>query len=173
VAALPLAGRGRPEAAPLGGDRFVWEVAAALLPAALGAVAAWWISRSGRIGRAAGALAGGLAATTVILVLFLVPRFDVVKSARHLSGALAARMAPGETYGIHPRLDATFLFYTQRFAENLDSEEKLRTYVNRPGRVWLLIQRDDLSRLDPPLPPMREVARDADEKEGYLLLTKP
>lgn len=173
VAALPIAGRGRPEAAPLGGDRFVWEVLAALLPAALGAVAAWWISRSGRVGRAVGTLAGGLAATAVILVLFLVPRFDVVKSARRLSGILTARMAPGETYGIHPRLDSTFLFYTQRFAENLNSEEKLRAFVNRPGRVWLLIQRDDLARVDPPLPPMREVARDADEKEGYLLLTKP
>jgi 4-amino-4-deoxy-L-arabinose transferase-like glycosyltransferase len=171
--ALPVAGRGRPEAAPLGGDRLAWEVAAALLPAVLGAVAAWWISRSGRAGRAVGALAGGLAATTVILVLFLVPRFDVVKSARRLSGILAARIGPGETYGIYPRLDSTFLFYTQRFAENLDSEEKLRAYAARPGRIWLLIQRDDLARLDPPLPPMREVARDPDEKEGYLLLTRP
>lgn len=173
AAALPIVGRGRPEAAPLGGDRFVWEVTTALLPAVVGAALAWWISRSGRVGRAAGTLAAGLAATTVLLVVFLVPRFDVVKSARRLSGVLAARMAPGETYGIHPRLDSTFLFYTQRFAENLDSEEKLRAYVNRPGRVWLLIQRDDLARLDPPLPPMREVARDADEKEGYLLLTRP
>ncbi|HSK79896.1 MAG TPA: glycosyltransferase family 39 protein [Thermoanaerobaculia bacterium] len=173
AAALPVAGRGRPEAAPLGGDRFVWEVMAALVPAILGAVAAWWISRSGRVGRAAGALAGGFAATAVILVLFLVPRFDVVKSARGLSGVLVARMAPGEAYGIHPRLDSTFLFYTRRFAESLDSEEKLRAFVQRPGRVWLLIQRDDLARLDPPLPPMREIARDADQEEGYLLLTRP
>jgi 4-amino-4-deoxy-L-arabinose transferase-like glycosyltransferase len=171
--ALPVAGRGRPEAVPLGGDRFVWEVTAALLPAVLGIIAAWWISCSGRVGRAAGALAGGAAATTVILVLFLVPRFDVYKSARRLSGALVARMGPGETYGIHPRLDSTFLFYTQKFAENLDSEEKLRAYAGRPGRIWLLIQRDDLARLDPPLPPMQEIARDADEKEGYLLLTRP
>lgn len=173
TAALPVAGRGRPEVAPLGGDRLVWEVTAAFLPAALGAIAAWWISRSGRIGRAVGALAGGLAATAVILVLFLVPRFDVVKSGRRLSGILVARIGPGETYGIHPRLDSTFLFYTERFAENLDSEEKLRAYAARPGRIWLLIQRDDLARLDPPLPPMQEIARDPDEKEGYLLLTRP
>lgn len=173
TAAFPIAGRGRPEAAPLGGDRLAWEVAAALLPAALGAVAAWWISRSGRAGRAAGALAGGAAATTVLLVLFLVPRFDVYKSARRLSGILVARMGPGETYGIHPRLDSTFLFYTRRFAENLDSEEKLRAYIARPGRIWLLIQRDDLARLEPPLPPLREVARDPDEEEGYVLLTRP
>ena len=58
--------------------------------------------------------------------LFLIPRFDVVKSARgDVEGAAGSRW-PGETYGIYPRLDSTFLFYTGRFAVELDSEQKLR-----------------------------------------------
>jgi 4-amino-4-deoxy-L-arabinose transferase-like glycosyltransferase len=170
---LSFAGRDRPEAVPLGGDPFLGLVAAALAPAVLGAVAAWWISRSGRVDRAVSSLAAGMAATAVAAALFVLPRFDVIKSARPLSRVLLERMRPGEPYGIYPRLDSTFLYYTGRFAENLDSEEKLRAFAARPGRIWLLAQRDDLARLDPPLPLLREVARDADPEEGYLLLTKP
>jgi 4-amino-4-deoxy-L-arabinose transferase-like glycosyltransferase len=173
LAALPFAGQGRPEAVPLGGDSFLWRVMAALAPAVLGAMASWWVSRSGRVDRAVVSLAAGMAATAVLAALFVLPRFDVIKSTRRLSGVLVERMEPGEPYGIYPRLDSTFLYYTGRFAENLDSEEKLRAFVARPGRIWLLAQRDDLAKIDPPLPPLREVARDADPKEGYLLLTRP
>jgi len=40
-------------------------------------------------------------------------------------------------------------------------------------RLWLIIQRDEIRKLKQPLPPLREVARDQDPKEGYLLLTRP
>ena len=173
IAALPVAGRGRPEAVPLGGDRFAWEVMAILAPAAIGAAAAWWIARSGRITRAASSLAAGMALTAISASLFILPRFDTVKSTRSLSELLTARIGPDEPYGIYPRLDSTFLFYTRRFAVNLDSEGKLREFLRRPGRIWLLIQRDDLEKLEQPLPPLREVARDVDEKEGYILFTRP
>jgi 4-amino-4-deoxy-L-arabinose transferase-like glycosyltransferase len=172
VAALPIAGRGRSEAVPLGGDSFVWALTAILLPLALGAVLAWWSSRSGAVSRAASALAAGIALAMLGVSLYALPRFDVFKSARGLSRVLVARMAPGEPYGIYPRLDSTFLFYTRRFCVNLDSEAKLRAFLSRPGRVWLLAQRDDLARLQD-LPPMIEVARDQDPKEGYLLLLRP
>ncbi|HYO16960.1 MAG TPA: glycosyltransferase family 39 protein [Thermoanaerobaculia bacterium] len=173
LAALPLLGRGRPEAVPLGGDSFLWRVTAALVPMVLGAVAAWWISRSGRVDRAVGSLAAGMAVTAVVAALFILPRFNVIKSTRTLSGVLVRTMGPGEPYGIYPRLDPTFLYYTGRFAENLDSESKLRAFVARPGRIWLLARRDELAKLAPPLPPMQEVARDADWEQGYLLLTRP
>jgi hypothetical protein len=55
---------------------------------------------------------------------------------------------------------------------NLDGEDKLRAFLARPGRVWLLAQKDDLAKLKD-LPPMMEVARDQDPKEGYLLLVRP
>jgi hypothetical protein len=81
-------------------------------------------------------------------------------------------MAPGEPYAIYPHLDAPFLFYTGRFAVTLDGERELREFVRRPGRKWLLIERDDLARLAEPLP-LVEVARDRNLRDGYVLLTDP
>ncbi len=172
VTVLPMEGRGRPEAVPLGGDRFVWELAILFVPFLIGAVYAFWASWSGAVTRAAASLAAGIALTVLGVAFVALPRFDVFKSARGLSRVLVDRMAPGETYGIYPRLDSTFLFYTKRFCVDLDSEAKLRAFLARPGRLWLLAQRDDLSQLRD-LPPMVEVARDQDPKEGYLLLTRP
>jgi 4-amino-4-deoxy-L-arabinose transferase-like glycosyltransferase len=170
---FPLYGRGRPEAAALGGDRFVWEVTAAFVPLLLGAIYAWWSSRSGAVSRAAASLATGMGVTVLFAALFLLPVFDTVKSARGLSKVLVSKMAPGDTYGIYPRLDNTFLFYTRRFCVNLDSEAALRSYLARPGRVWLLAQRGDLAKVND-LPPLVEIARDRDPTgDGYTLLTRP
>jgi 4-amino-4-deoxy-L-arabinose transferase-like glycosyltransferase len=170
--ALPLVGARRAdEVAPLGGEPFVWTVVAAFVPLLLGTAWAWRQSRAGRMHRVTGGLAAGMAALTLAAAFFLLPRFDAVKSARPLSKVLLQHMRPGEPYGIYPRLDSTFLIYTGRFAEELDSEEKLRQFAARPGRVWILAQRDDLAKLDPPLP-LREVARDPDVRSGYLLLTQ-
>ena len=172
VVAVPIAGRGRPEAAALGGDPFVWMVTAALLPLLLAAGLAWWWARQGRLPRAAGAVAAGMAALELVLAFVLLPRFDVIKSARGMSAELVSRMQSGDVYGIYPRLDATFLFYSRRYAADLQSEAELREFAARPGRVWVLAQRDDWERLASP-PPLVEVARDADPREGYLLLAKP
>jgi 4-amino-4-deoxy-L-arabinose transferase-like glycosyltransferase len=170
--ALPVLGRGRPEALPLGGDTFVWLVTACLAPAALGAATAFLLARRGRVIGSAMALASGMAAVAVLAALVLLPRFDAVKSARQLSAVLVSRMGPHDVYGIYPRLDSTFLFYSRRYAVSLDSEEKLHRFLARPERVWLLIQRDDLAKLTRPLPPLEEVARDADPKEGYVLFIR-
>jgi 4-amino-4-deoxy-L-arabinose transferase-like glycosyltransferase len=172
VVALPVAGSRRPETAILGGDRFVWELTAAFAPMLLGALFAWWVSRRGAVSRAVASLAGGIAVTIVAVSLFLLHDFDVFKSARPLSQTLVSRMAPRDVYGIYPRLDATFLFYTRRFAVDLKSEEELRAFLARPGRVWLLAQRDDFAKLKQ-RPPLKEVARDADPEEGYILFTRP
>ncbi len=170
---LPLYGHGRTEAAALGGDRFVWEVTAAFVPFLLGAAYAWWSSRASAVSRAAASLAAGMGLTTLLAALFLLPAFDAVKSARGLSKVLVSRMAPGETYGIYPRLDNTFLFYTRRFCVDLNSEARLRAFLARPGRVWLLAQRDDLAKVKG-LPPLEEIARDQDPTgDGYALLTRP
>jgi 4-amino-4-deoxy-L-arabinose transferase-like glycosyltransferase len=173
VVGIAVWGRGRPEAGPLGGDRFVALLTAALLPLLLGALYAWWLSRSGRIGRAAAGLAAGMALVFVAASLFLLPRFDVYKSARGMSRLLLEKMGPQDVYGIYPRLDSTFLFYTRRNAVSLESPDALRAFAARPGRIWILIQRDDLAKIQPPLPPLRKVAEDADPREGYVLFTRP
>lgn len=172
VVALPVAGRGRADVAALGGDLFVWMVVLALLPLLLGAAWGWWGARNGHLARAVAAVGAGMAALELAMAFVLLPRFDAVKSARELSAGLVAKMAPGDVYGIYPRLDSTFLFYSGRFAEDLDSEAKLRAFAARPGRVWVLAQRDDWQRLSPPLA-LVEVARDRDPRQGYLLLAKP
>jgi hypothetical protein len=106
------------------------------------------------------------------MAIYALPRFDLFKSARGLSRILVARMAPGEPYTIYPRLDSTFLFYTHRYCVDIDSEETLRKTLSRPGRVWLLTERDDYAGLKN-LPPLIEIARDADPREGYILFLKP
>ncbi|MGD2114340.1 MAG: hypothetical protein PVG07_04765, partial [Acidobacteriota bacterium] len=138
---------------------------------ALGAVAALWLAVRGRTRPAAYALGGGCAAMALGVFLVVLPRFDAVKSARGLSEILVERMEPGEPYAIYPRLDPPFLFYTRRFSEDVWGEEELREFVARPGRKWLLIERDDLATLDEPLP-LVEVARDGDRRDGYVLMTE-
>lgn len=172
TAALPIIGRGREEAVVLGGDRFVWQVTLAFLPVAAGALYAWWVSRRGEVSRAAAGLTAGMATLAVVAAVFLIPKFDVVKSTRGLSRELLARLGPGETYGIYPRLDSTILFYTGRHAVELDSEEKLREYARRPGRVWVLARRDNLAKIGEPLP-LVPLLSDPDVWEGYILLGRP
>lgn len=170
-AALFFGGRHRPEALPLGGERFVLLLVLALLPLPLGAFWAWWQARRGEVFPAVAAVAAGMAALILIASFTVIPRFDAVKSARDLSQKLLALAAPGEPYAIYPRIDSTFLFYTERFAELPADEAELQAFARRPGNVWLLAQRDDLAKLTQPLP-LVEYARDPEEKEGYLLLGK-
>lgn len=170
--ALPVAGRGREEAIPLGGERFVWQVALCFLPLLIGALYALWQARTGRLSKAAAGLAAGMGAVALLAALTVIPTFDVVKSARGMSKELLSRLQPGDTYGIYPRLDSTFLFYTRRYAVELDSEAKLQEYARQPGRVWILAQRDDLKKLKTPLP-LVPVAQDQDVLEGYILLGRP
>jgi hypothetical protein len=158
--------------AGLGGSSFARVLVAAFLPLLVGALAAWAAARSGRVPRAAGALAAGMAGMLLVVACFVLPRFDTFKSAREMSAILRARMRPGDVYGIYPRLDATFLFYSGRFAESLETPGDVQALLARPGRVWVLAQRDDWARLDPQ-PPLVEVARDRDPREGYLLLARP
>jgi 4-amino-4-deoxy-L-arabinose transferase-like glycosyltransferase len=172
AAALPFVGRRRPETALLGGAPFVWGLIGVLLPLLLGAGAAWWLARSGAVPRAAAALALGMGLTGLAMALYALPRFDLFKSARGLSEILVARMAPGEPYSIYPRLDSTFLFYTRRYCVDVESEEDLRRFLARPGRLWLLAERDSFAKLKN-LPPLTEIARDADPDQGYILFLKP
>ncbi len=172
AAAVPfVAERRARELAPMGPDLPPLVIAAALL-LAVGGGAAWWLARGGRIPVAAGALALGMGSGSLLLLVAALPRFDAVKSAEPLSELLLERMRPGETFAIYPRLDPPFLFYTERFSEPVEGEKELRAYAARPGRQWLLIERDDLAKLEEPLP-LVEVARDRDVIEGYILMTDP
>lgn len=179
-AALPIAwfvlGRQRPERAakllariePLG-PGLLTEVTVVVGLMFAGALAAWLLGRRGHPGRLVGALATGMGAAGLAAVLLVLPRFDAVKSARPLSQKFVQLAAPDEAYAIYPRLDPRFVFHTRRYAETPASEAELQAFVQRPGRVWLLITRPALAKLAAPLP-MNEVARDADREDGYILM---
>lgn len=172
AAAVPsVAERLAEELEPMGPALPPLVIVGALLLAAGGA-AAWWLARRGRLPAAAAALALGMGSGSLLLLVLAVPRFDAVKSAEPLSERLLERMGPGEPYAMYPRLDPPFLFYTERFSEPVEGEEELRAFAARPGRKWLLIERDDLAKLDEPLP-LAEVARDPDPIDGYVLMTDP
>jgi hypothetical protein len=40
--------------------------------------------------------------------------------------------------GVFPRVDGAFVYYTGRFATELRTQEEVRAFAERPGRVWLL-----------------------------------
>ena len=84
----------------------------------------------------------------------------------------AAQLTPGEPYTIWPRLDASVVVYARRYAVEVETVDELHAFARRPGKVWALVERDDLERLAEPLP-LVEVARDERRKDGYVLLTTP
>ena len=113
-----------------------------------------------------------MGAAGVLAALLVLPRFDLVKSARPLAQKLVALAGAAEPYAIYPRLDPRFVFHTRRYAETPSSEAELQAFAKRPGRVWLLITRPALAKLSAPLP-LAEVARDAAREDGFVLLATP
>jgi 4-amino-4-deoxy-L-arabinose transferase-like glycosyltransferase len=174
AAALAVAGPDRPETAVIG-PGFVWTLAAAAAAMGLGgAVAAAWFWRR-RPAVAAAALAAGMAVLGLTLALRLLPAFDVFKSARPLAERLLAESAPGEPWAVLPHLDPAFLYYIGRPGVPAGDEAALRAFLGRPGRLWLLAERDDVARLalDPAALGLAEVTRDNDPVEGYVLYRRP
>ena len=168
---LPGIAARRPETAPLGED-FPLMIAQTLAPLAAGATLAVLLLSGRRLIAAVAALSGGMIVTSSLVFTLVLPRVDLVKSARPLADIIRAEAAPGEPIGVHPRLDPAFLFYTERRLEPLERPDELAAFARRPGRVWLLAERDSLARLGEPLP-LVEVARDNDLRQGYILLTSP
>jgi len=164
-----VVGPQRKEVAVLGHDL------PALLGTALLVLAAGlaWATRElwrGRIERFVAIQAAAFALFMMVTWTFILPRLDVVKSARGLSARLLEEAKAGEPYGIYPRLDPTFLFYTHRHAVELTSAEELQAFTQQAGRVFLLTERNAWQKLETK-PALREIARDQDERDGYLLLT--
>lgn len=171
AAALPHLMARRPELAVLGQD-FPARAAVTLAFFGLFCAAAAWLAWRRAVVAATTCLALGSASAGLIVALLLLPPFDALKSARTLADLLSRAAKPDEPYGIYPRVDGAFVFYTGRFATELRTEERVRAFAARPGRIWLLAERDDLAKLDPPLP-LVEVARDSDALQGHVLLTSP
>ena len=104
------------------------------------------------------------------VALVVLPPFDPIKSARGLATIYRQRARADEPYGIFPRLDPPFVYYTERFATVLHSADELRAFAARPGPVWVFAEERFLRTITPPAG-LVEVARDADPRSGYVLLT--
>lgn len=178
VAAVPAAAGDLPEGTI--SARTITELqAVAALPLIAGAAGLWFAARR-RPDLLIPCLATGLGLAMSVTAVRLLPPGDAFKSARALSRDLVQWAEPDEPYAIYPVPDAAFLFYTERFAVDLHGgtqvhdqgdEEALRRFVARTDRnVWLLIERDNLDALDPPLG-LVEVSRDHDPLQGHVLLT--
>ncbi len=160
------------EATALLSPRLVPLAMATVATIGLGAAIGLLLALRGRPAHIATALAAAMATAGLAIALLLQPLLDPVKSARPLAMELLQRIGPDDRYATYPRLDANFVFYTQRFAVELHGEEELYRFASSPQRVWLLVERDNLVKLKKPLG-LIEVARDIDLTEGYVLLTQP
>jgi len=156
------------ELAPMG-PGLLPRVLAIVLVLAATLQAAWLLARRGRLWSLMHTVAGGMAIFALVAALAVLPRFDAVKSAKPLAAILVAQAGDDEPWAIWPRLDATFLFHTRRYAVELGSVDELRAFVARPQRVWLVISKPELAKLGGSLP-LVEVARDAELGNGYVLM---
>ena len=180
VAAAPAAARDLPEGAISEGTIVELQIVAAL--PALAGLAGLWLAARRRPDLLIACLATGLGLAMSATAVRLLPLGDAFKSARALSRDLAQWAEPDEPYAIYPVPDAAFLFYTRRFAVDLHGgtqvhdqgdEEALRRFAARTDKpVWLLIERDNLDALAPPIG-LVEVSRDHDPRQGHVLLTTP
>ena len=180
VAAVPVAARDLPEGALPDGTIVGLQVLAAL-PLIAG-LAGLWLAARRRPDLLIACLAAGLGLAMSATAVRYLPLGDAFKSARALSGDLVQWAEADEPYAIYPVPDAAFLFYTRRFAVDLHGgtqahdqgdEEALRRFAARTDKpIWLLIERDNLDALDPPIE-LIEVSRDHDPRQGHVLLTTP
>ncbi len=181
AAAAPLAARDLPDGSiPEGAIASLQAVAA--IPLAAGLVGLYLAAARRRPDLLVTCLAISLGFAMSVTAARLLPLGNAFKSARALSGDLVRWARPDEPYAIYPVPDAAFLFYTRRFAVDLHGgtlahdqgdEDALRRFVARRDRpVWLLVERDNLERLRPPLD-LVEVGRDGDPLQGHVLLTTP
>lgn len=170
AAALVVEGGGRPELELLG-QGFLWVGAGALAALGLAAAAALALALARRAGAMAGALAAGMAALALALAVYLLPAFDVLKSVRPLAERFLEASASGEPFAVLPHLDPALLFYTGRRAVPVGEEGALESFLERPGRLWLFAERDDVARrgIDVAALGLAEVARDNDPDNGYVL----
>ena len=108
--------------------------------------------------------------SAVVAFLWLLPQIDQVKSARQLAEAFHRLAGPEADYVIYPRIDPAVLFYVGRPAIIVDGESELHRFIEQAGESWVMIERDDLAELSKPTD-LREVFRDEDLLQGYILLT--
>jgi hypothetical protein len=149
---------------------------ATVLPWVVGFLAALLLASAVLFGRrrcSAGTwfLGIGMAALFSFGALWVMPRFDPLKSGR-LLGERAAEVAGDDgVIAIFPKVEAGMLFYANRNFQVLCSEAALRDFATADANHWLLAEIGMLERVQPPLL-LEEVARGVDPKDALGLFRR-
>jgi 4-amino-4-deoxy-L-arabinose transferase-like glycosyltransferase len=167
LAALPFAAHRRaPELVPLA------AAIGALLAA--GGWAAVLLRRRGRADRAVACLLGSTVAALLFSVGVLMPWVNRYQNVRAFSEQVEAHLDPGTAFGTTEEKREAWVFYTGRFAEELDSRDSLLDFISRPGPRCLLIEDEKLRDIRSALPPdVAEVLRGKVSGQDFYLLTRP
>lgn len=158
----------RPELAAVD-PRVVGQTALAMALALVGALLAAWWSWRGRAGPAVASQALGMALMGLTVLLFVVPDFDLIKSARPLAAQLTRRLPAGEPYAMYPKLEAGILFYSERHTEVLQSETELVDWVRRTEMPLVIARARDLAELRSEVG-LATLACDAAGRDGWCLV---
>jgi len=98
-------------------------------------------------GRRLGAVIATVALIEALVVLFVFPRLEEVKSPRPIALAAATHTAEGEPVGILglSAIEGALAYYGGCRVTSLDGEDELRTFLEAGGRIVLLRERDLIS----------------------------
>lgn len=167
LAALPLAAHRRaPDLVPL-------AVAIGALLAAGGWVAVL-LRRRGRADRAIICLLGSTVAALLVSVGALMPWVNRYQNVRAFSEQVEAHLDPGTSFGATEEKREAWVFYTGRFAEELDSRDSLLDFISRPGPRCVLLEEEKLRDIRSALPSdVAEVLRGKVSGQDFYLLSRP
>jgi 4-amino-4-deoxy-L-arabinose transferase-like glycosyltransferase len=93
-----------------------------------------------------------LAATFVVGIIVIntvfIPLIDPYRSTRGLAKEMDALLPPGERLVFFWTIKDSALFYTNRLATVLTTEDQLLDHLASNKRVWCVIKRDDFDKFD-------------------------
>ncbi|HKV44651.1 MAG TPA: hypothetical protein VJT32_08260, partial [bacterium] len=135
-----------------------------------GLAVAFLAARRGRSGAAFALVCATMAATWVALLTWVLPLAEAQKPIRPLATAINAEIRPGDRIvGYRMNTATSLIYYTRHRVEWAEMPGELRGDLCAPGRVFLVITREELAALPWPLPPLQPVA----QRVGTLVLEKP
>ena len=136
----------------------------------VGLAAALVAGRRGSSRAAFALVCATMAATWVAVLTWVLPLAEAQKPIRPLASAIDATLRPGDRIVAYRMNTATSLiYYTGHRVEWAEMPGELRRDLCAPGRVFLVITRDELARLPWEPPPLEPVA----QRVGTLVLEKP
>jgi 4-amino-4-deoxy-L-arabinose transferase-like glycosyltransferase len=122
------------------GEAFFARAAVVLFVLGAGAGAASCLVLRSRLRAAVGVALAVFAGVLVAIGVDLLPRLNRITSLRPIAEVVTREVPPGVRYGVYPYLQTPILFYSDHFAEELETEDELNAFLARDGRRWLVVR---------------------------------